>query len=62
MPNPLLHIRVPPEGLALLREARIKAMREGKTLGMWLTELLRDMFSGNGRDSGEGSAPSNRRR
>ena len=45
MPNPLLHIRVPLEGIELLRQARIQAMIERKTLGVWLTELLREALS-----------------
>ena len=45
MPNKLFHIRIPDEGHALLREARIEAMREEKTLGAWLTDLLRKVLS-----------------
>ena len=44
MTNPVRLIRFPPKGLQVVREARIQAMREGKTLGEWLTEVLPDVI------------------
>ena len=50
MPNPLIHIRIPPEGLKLLTEARIQAMRRKQTLGQWLTVILREKFGNENSD------------
>ena len=70
MSNPIRLIRFPPEGLELVQEARIQAMREGKTLGQWLTEVLPDIILVRAQHNGlepnpfrkSGSNPASRRK
>lgn len=52
MSNPIRLIRFPPAGLEVVREARIQAMREGKTLGEWLTEVLPDVVASRAENNG----------